>query len=69
MFGAVITTAAHLAVAGARVHSNNTAEMIAMVAALSSGAVMRTRVSSVSAWARFRPARMYSLPLLANSLC
>ena len=38
--------------------------------------VMRTRVSfmtpdmlPVFAWARFRPARMYSLRLLANSHC
>ena len=35
MFGPVITTEAHLAFAGARVHSNNTAEMSAMVEALS----------------------------------
>ena len=35
MFGPVITTEAHLAFAGARVHCNNTAEMSAMVEALS----------------------------------
>ena len=35
MFGPVITTEAHLAFAGARVHSNNTAQMSAMVEALS----------------------------------
>ena len=35
MFGPVITTEAQLAFAGARVHSNNTAEMTAMVEALS----------------------------------
>ena len=34
MFGPVVTTEAHLAFAGARVHSNNTAEMSAMVEAL-----------------------------------
>ena len=31
MFGPVITTETHLALAGARVHSNNTAEMSAMI--------------------------------------
>ena len=35
MFGPVITTEAHLAFAGASVHSNNTAEMSAIVEALS----------------------------------
>ena len=35
MFGPVITTEAHLAFAGARIHSNNTAEMSAMIEALS----------------------------------
>ena len=35
MFGPVVTTKAHLAVAGARTHSNNTAEMSAMIEALS----------------------------------
>ena len=35
MFGAVVTTEAHLAFSGARAHSNNTAEMNAMVEALS----------------------------------
>ena len=34
MFGPVVTTEAHLAFAGARVHSNNTAERSAMVEAL-----------------------------------
>ena len=34
MFGPAITTDAHLAFAGARVHSNNTAEMLAMVETL-----------------------------------
>ena len=35
MFGPVITTEAHLAFSGARTHSNNTAEMTAMIGALS----------------------------------
>ena len=35
MFGPVITTEAHLALSGARIHSNNTAEMTAMIEALS----------------------------------
>ena len=35
MFGPVITAEAHLAFSGARTHSNNTAEMSAMVEALS----------------------------------
>ena len=35
MFGPVVTTEAHLAFAGARVHSSNTAEMSAIVKALS----------------------------------
>ena len=35
MFGPVVTTEAHLAFSGARTHSNNTAEMTAMIEALS----------------------------------
>ena len=35
MFGLVITTEAHLAFAGARLHSNNTAELSGIVEALS----------------------------------
>ena len=35
MFGPVVTTEAHFAFSGARAHSNNTAEMTAMVEALS----------------------------------
>ena len=35
MFGPVITTEAHLAFSGAKIHSNNTAEMTAMIEALS----------------------------------
>ena len=35
MFGPVVTTEAHLAFSGARAHSNNTAEMTAMIEPLS----------------------------------
>ena len=35
MFGLVVTIEAHLAFSGARTHSNNTAEMTAMIEALS----------------------------------
>ena len=35
MFGPVVTTEAHPAFSGARAHSNNTAEMTAMIEALS----------------------------------
>ena len=35
MFGPVVTTEAHLAFSGARTHSNNIAERIAMIEALS----------------------------------
>ena len=35
MFGPVVTNEAHLAFCGARAHSNNTADMIAMIEALS----------------------------------
>ena len=35
MFGPVITTEAHLAFSGTRTHSNNTAEMTAVIEALS----------------------------------
>ena len=35
MFGLVVTTEAHLALSGARTHSNNTAELTAMIEALS----------------------------------
>ena len=34
MFGPVVTTEAHLAYAGARTHSNNTAELSSMIEAL-----------------------------------
>ena len=35
MFGPLVTTEAHLAFSGARIHSNNTAELTAMIEALS----------------------------------
>ena len=35
MFGPVVASEAHLAFIGARTHSNNTAEMTAMIEALS----------------------------------
>ena len=73
MFAPVVTTEAHLAFSGARTHSNNTAEMTAMIEALSflgpRGLVARdmTRVFTMSqnmllvcAWARFKPAHMSS---------
>ena len=45
MFGPFITTEAHLAFASARTHSNNTAEMTAVVeACLFSGSVVRLPV-------------------------
>ena len=67
MFGPVITTEAHPAFSGARTLSNNTAEMTALVEALSflgaRGPVARDMDSClyyVSAWARFRPAHTFS---------
>ena len=73
MFGPVITTEAHLAFSGARTHSNNTAEVTAMVEALSflglRGPVARDMDSCffmtlnmllVCAWARFKPAHMFN---------
>ena len=63
MFGPVVTTEAHLAFSGARVHSNNTAEMTAMIEALSflgpHGPVARDEQSCICmllvyAWARSR---------------
>ena len=35
MFGPLVTTEAHLAFSGARIHSNNTSELTAMIEALS----------------------------------
>ena len=47
MFGPVITTEAHLAFSGARTHSNNTAEMTAMVEAGPRGPVARDTNSCI----------------------
>ena len=71
MFGPVVTTEAHLAFSSARTHSNNTAEMTAMVEALSFLGpvarlpvrrirvfVMTANMLRVCAWARFKPAHM-----------
>ena len=79
MFGPVITTEAHLAFAGARIHSNNTAEMLAMIEASGSLAWLPVDTNScifttpntllAFAWARIKPARMYSWHLRANSRC
>ena len=56
VFGPVITTEAHLTFAGARIHSNNTAEMSAMIEALSflgpRGPVARDANSCVFLWLR-----------------
>ena len=82
MFGPVITTEAHPAFSGARTHSNNTAEMTTMVEALSflgprgpvahdanSCFFMTPNMLPVCAWARFRPARMYSWHLHVSRRC
>ena len=81
MFGPVITTEAHPAVSGARTHSNNTAEMYAMVEALSffgpRGPVARDLNSCIfhdskhaaGAWARLKPAHMFCWHLLVSSRC
>ena len=76
MFDLVITTEAHLAFSGARTHSNNTAEMSAMIEALSFLArlpVMRIRVFVmtpnmllVCVWARSRLVHMCSWHSLVN---
>ena len=74
MFGPAVTTEAHLAFSGARAHSNNTAEMTAMIEALSSlgprGPVARDsnscifedsqHAASVCLGARFKPAHMFN---------
>ena len=81
MFGPGITTEAHLAFGGARTHSDNTAEMSAMIEALcflgphgpgvrdANSCILTPNMLLVFAWARFRPARMFSLRSLANSHC
>ena len=80
MFAPVITTEAHLAFSGARPHSNNTAEMSAMIEALSflgplgpvardanSCIFMTPNMLLVCVWERFKPAHMSSWHLRANS--
>ena len=71
MFGSVVTTEAHLAFAGARIHSNNTAEMSAIIEALSLMSVlvfsMIPSMLLVFAWAQSMLARMYSLDSPVNS--
>ena len=77
MCGPVVTTEAHLAYAGARTHSNNTAELSSMIEALSFlGPLARLPVTHapafstipsmrpVSAWAPSVLARTYSLGFL-----
>ena len=80
MFGPVVTSEAHLAFSGARIHSNNTTEMTAMIQALAflgpRGPVTPDEQSFfmipcmllVFVWARSRPALMCSWRLLVNSL-
>ena len=83
MSGPVFTTEAHLAYAGARIHSNNTVEMSAIVEALyflgPRGAVssdaclcvffMTPSMLLVFAWVLSMLARMYRLDSPANSYC
>ena len=80
MFGPVITSETHLAFFGARIHSNNTTEITAMIEAL---AFLGPRspvtpdeesffnipcMLLVFVWARSRPALMCSWRLLVNSI-
>ena len=81
MFVQVITTEAHLAFAGSRTHSNNTAEMSVMIETLFflglHGLVARDANSSfltpkmllVFACSRFKLSHMCSWHLRANSRC
>ena len=60
MFGLVVTTEAHLAFSGTRTHSNNTAEVTAMIESLS---FLRIRVFIMTPnmlLARFKPAHTFS---------
>ena len=81
MFGPVITTEAHLAFSGAKTHPNNTAELTAMIEALSflgprgpvtpgeqSRFFMIPCMLLVFVWARTRPALTCSWHLFVNSL-
>ena len=80
MFGPVVTTEAHLAYAGARIHSDNTADMSAIIEALSflgpsaGSPVKRFLASSVIqsmllvfVWVQCMLAHMFSLDSSANS--
>ena len=82
LFGPVITAEAHLAFSGARTHSNNTAEMTAMIEALSflgpRGLVARdanscnyydSKHAAGVSWAQFKPEHMSSWHLLVSSRC
>ena len=82
MFGPVITSETHCAFCGARAHSKNTAEMTAMIEALSflgpvaQLPVIRIRVFIMTpnmllvfALARFKPAHTCSWHLRVNSRC
>ena len=81
LFGPVITTEAYLAFSGARIHSNNTTEMTAMIEALSflgpHGLVTPDEQSRIFmmlcmllafVWARSRPEHTYSWRLHVNNL-
>ena len=81
MFGPVVTADSHLAFSGARTHSNNTAEMTAMIEAFSflgprgpvthdepSRIFMTPCMLLVFVWARSKPAHMFSWRLLVNSV-
>ena len=83
MFDPVVSTEAHLAFAGARTLSSNTADMTAVVVRhcyfldpIAGLPVMRTRVFSMTlnmllvfAWARFRLARTFSKRFPASCRC
>ena len=82
LFGPIITTEAHIAFSGARIHSNNTAEMTAMFEALSFLSprgpvthmmnshvfIMILCMMPVFVWARSRPAHMCSWRSHVNNL-
>ena len=82
MFGPVITTETHPAFSGARTHSNNSAEMSAMIEALSFLGprvrlpvmwnrvfIMTLNTLLVCAWARSKPAPTFSWRSHVNGPC
>ena len=79
MFGPVVTSEVHLAFSGARTHSNNTAEMSAMIEACFSLVLVARDVESciiltlntllVCAWGRSKPAHMFSWRLHVSVRC